>query len=184
MLDETLNKVLPDVIIAGVGRCGTTSLFRYLSAHPGVCPSRLKETAVLLSECATEVKVVESLYKDYFSHCEGQEGVLLEASPQYVLDPKNTASKINVLLPDSKVILILRDPIARLRSVYTSFSRMGALLDGLSFEDFLNELIGDAPRGRRVSDNDETNSLLLGEPDRGDYASILDAYVSKIHENG
>ncbi len=34
---------LPNLIIAGVGKAGTTSLFWYLSQHPGICASDVKE---------------------------------------------------------------------------------------------------------------------------------------------
>ncbi len=39
--------ILPNLIIAGVGKAATTSLFAYLSAHPDICPARVKEGRIL-----------------------------------------------------------------------------------------------------------------------------------------
>ncbi|HHP7245432.1 MAG TPA: sulfotransferase, partial [Elainellaceae cyanobacterium] len=41
---------LQPLIIAGLPRCGTTSLFRYLTAHPNVAPSYRKELNVFLGD--------------------------------------------------------------------------------------------------------------------------------------
>ena len=40
--------MLPNVIIAGTQKAGTTSLFRYLADHPSVCPSSIKEVDFFL----------------------------------------------------------------------------------------------------------------------------------------
>ena len=40
--------MLPNVIIGGTQKAGTTSLFRYLADHPSVCPSSIKEVDFFL----------------------------------------------------------------------------------------------------------------------------------------
>ena len=40
--------VLPNTIVAGAPKCGTTSVFRYLADHPEVCASNVKETRFLI----------------------------------------------------------------------------------------------------------------------------------------
>ena len=74
---------LPNLVIAGVGKAGTTSLFWYLSQHPDICASHEKEIRYFaaLTEGGSELPPLES-YAAHFRHCRG-ERYALEASPQY-----------------------------------------------------------------------------------------------------
>ncbi|GAB4524406.1 MAG: hypothetical protein Fur0018_07930 [Anaerolineales bacterium] len=71
------NKIV--AIIAGFPRCGTTALYRYLGAHPEICPSVVKETNFLVEHSNGAMRE----YADLFAHCRGMK-VWVEASPAYV----------------------------------------------------------------------------------------------------
>src|SRR5258707_7798728 len=47
---EQTRLLLPNLIIAGAPRCATTSLFRWLAAHPDVVVSHTKETRYLIDQ--------------------------------------------------------------------------------------------------------------------------------------
>jgi hypothetical protein len=109
------------LLICGAPKCGTTSLFRYLSDHPDICPGHRKETYFFAREfdLAKVCQVGETLedFEAYFSHCHSGSKLRLEATP-YTLYAKDAAQKISSLLQDAVVVFVLRDPIQRLISDY------------------------------------------------------------------
>jgi hypothetical protein len=120
----------PSFIVIGAGKCGTTSVYNYLDAHPNVFVSRVKETkffAVMgrnIEECKfTHGDHVFQNYinnrSEYFELFEDavKYTVSGEVSPQYLASP-TAALHIKDELPDTKIIAILRDPVARAFSSY------------------------------------------------------------------
>lgn len=113
---------LPNFIIIGAGKCGTTSLFHYLSQHPEIYMCPKKETFFFLEESnrAKNQKWggVQSLeeYRELFKDAP-ENAVIGEISTTYYSDP-NSAKAIHALLPDTKIIAILRDPSNRAFSDY------------------------------------------------------------------
>lgn len=118
----------PDFIIGGAQRAGSTALAEALSAHPDVSISDPKEPsyfATLFGSldytgpgdqwfAAQNVSNWES-YIDLFDNGASLVG---EASVMYLAIP-GTAAAIRERLPDVKIILILRDPLARARSAHS-----------------------------------------------------------------
>ncbi len=66
------NNKLANLIIAGVNKAGTTSLFYYLSAHPEICGSKDKETCYFLPLLYDQQVAPISEYEKQFSHCESE----------------------------------------------------------------------------------------------------------------
>jgi len=113
-----VNEPLPNLVIAGVEKAGTTSLFNYLGQHPDICASLVKELGFFLTEKRASNYMVS--FEDYarqFSHCQG-ERYRLEASPAYVSSGISIAREMKQTLDRPKVIVTLRDPTARLWSAY------------------------------------------------------------------
>jgi Sulfotransferase domain len=132
-------KPVPDFIIIGAQKAGTSSVFRYLEQHPQVFASRLKEPrffshlakveAGVAREHEEAVKTLES-YRGLFS---GSDGLLTgEASVAYLEIP-GTASVIKRHAPRVKLIVLLRNPADRSYSQYLMQSREGRNRD--SFEE-------------------------------------------------
>jgi hypothetical protein len=146
---KTADKYL---LICGAPKCGTTSLFRYLSDHPDICPSNRKETYFFAREfilnkvcqCGETLKDFES----YFSHCPSGSKLRLEGTP-YTLYAKDAARKISSLLQNSTVLFILRDPVQRLISDYNfSIQRGHVSAQNGTFQSFLDwqkRVTGDIP---------------------------------------
>lgn len=128
---------LPNLIIAGVGKAGTTSLFSYLGQHPEICPSDLKELNYFTSS-EGDGSHVSSLddYRRRFEHWDGQR-YLLEASPRYWFNPDTVIPAMQQTLDRPRVIIALREPAARLWSSYT-YLKSRARIDGsMSCDEFI-----------------------------------------------
>lgn len=67
---------LPNLIIGGVHNAGTTSLFVYLSKHPEVEASDIKEIGFIMSLRDGESLPPIEKYKSYFSHCKDERYVM------------------------------------------------------------------------------------------------------------
>ncbi len=115
-------RLLPDYIIFGARRCGTTSLYKYLIQHPSILPALTKETGYFDQWYAKG----KSWYRGHFPlrmHkrlCEKTRGgpvITGEASPSYFFDPLVPA-RIRALVPDVKLIALLRNPVDTIHSAY------------------------------------------------------------------
>ncbi len=129
---------LPNLLIAGVRKGGTTSLFHYLAQHPGICPSSVKSinryTPIVYGE-----QVTSSLdeYARHFRSWAGQPW-RLEASPTYFPGGRPLIDAVSADLPDLRVIIILREPVARLWSGYTYRQSKGLLPSNSNFDEVLD----------------------------------------------
>ncbi len=128
---------LPNFLVIGSGRAGTTSLYNYLGQHPEIYMSSIKETnfwAYLVEGLRDDeldragesiVFPVRSL-REYEGLFEGaaSEKAIGEISPRYMAS-KDTALAIAGHLPRVKLIAILRDPVERAYSSYLFHRRDG-----------------------------------------------------------
>jgi hypothetical protein len=132
---------LPDYLIIGTKRGGTTSMAAYLSAHPKVSPlfpHRLTPKGVrYFDEHATRG---ERWYRSHFATALVRGSPFKprklsgEASPNYLFTP-GAAERAAEVSPDAKVIVLLRDPVDRAWSHWRERVRRG--VEPLSFEDAL-----------------------------------------------
>ena len=120
---------LPNCIVIGAARCGTTSLHRYLGEHPEIYMCPLKETNYFAYEQETSTAdshafTITSLdqYKTLFKPGIDYK-VRGEASPRYLGCPQS-AERIHQLIPDVKLVVSLRNPADRAFSGYQMAVRM------------------------------------------------------------
>ena len=138
----------PDVIIAGAPKCGSTSLFHWLSAHPGVCASSVKETYFLMDKGYPLYRAENSIhehglqgYGEFFDHCRADKQLLLEATPDYLY--QKTALEVIASMPKSPITLfVLRKPSDRVYSLF-QFARnnVSSLPKSIDFETFVNAVM-------------------------------------------
>jgi Sulfotransferase domain len=107
-----------DVIIAGVNKAGTTSLFVSLSTHPDVAASSIKETRYFLPARYDELLAPESVWEGYFAGG-GDRPVRLEATPSYFYGAARVAEAMRARLVNPHVLLVLREPVSRAISFFT-----------------------------------------------------------------
>jgi len=102
---------LPDVIIPGVPKCGTTTLYDYLITHPSIQSSLTKEVFYFDRHFNEPL----SWYTGYWNKM--KDGITIDATPTY-MDSEVYIKRMCETVPNAKYIVILRDPIKRLISNY------------------------------------------------------------------
>lgn len=127
---------LPNLVIAGVVKAGTTSLFSYLSRHPDICCSSVKETCYFSGY--RYYKPIEPFekYQSYFSHC-GNQKYIMEATPGYFEGGVRVAEQLKKQVGNIKVIIVFRDPIDRILSFFKYHKSMVHLEQSLSFDEYI-----------------------------------------------
>lgn len=128
---------LANLLIAGVTKGGTTSLFRYLAQHPQVCPSDIKEPRYFESLMVGDELKPREEYGRHFAHCRG-ERYRMDGSPGYCEGGRVVAEAVNRLLPGARVIVSLRDPVQRCWSWYRFLQGDGRIPKQLSFAAFID----------------------------------------------
>jgi Sulfotransferase domain len=162
---------LPDLLVIGTHRGGTTSLQRYLDQHPCVLRNfpRAQDVKGVRYFDENFFRGVEwyrshfptTAYRRYAGRLHGGPVLSGDASPYYLFHPA-AAGRASKVVPEARIIVLLRDPIERAYSHWKRERRDGR--EPLEFED-----------------------AVAAEPDRlrGEVERILgdDRYYSYAHEN-
>ena len=126
-------RVLPNFIIIGSQKCGTSSLCTQLFEHPQILPARTKEVHYFDT---ADYDQGPGWYRAHFPRRSKlpKGSVTGEASPFYVFHP-HTPARSHALVPKAKIILMLRNPVNRALSHYHHQVRQER--ESLSFEEAL-----------------------------------------------
>ncbi|WP_449417981.1 tetratricopeptide repeat protein [Phormidium nigroviride] len=122
----------PDFIIIGSPRCGTTSLYKYITSHPQILAAAEKEIC-FFSEHFHRGKAWYDAH--FFPKIYPHKLLTGEATPTYLNHPL-AAQRLHESLPQVKLIIILRNPVARVFSHYQMWVRRGT--EKRSFEEAMN----------------------------------------------
>lgn len=172
-------RVLPDFLIIGAQKCGTSSLYRYLIEHPQAAPAARKEVHYFDWEYRRGTNWYRAHFpmaarKLVFRSLTGKRMVVGEASPYYLFHP-HAPGRVKALLPDVKLIALLRDPVERTLSAYQHQVRRGR--EPLSFEEALaQEAERLRPEIARLERDEDYNSVVhrnLAYLARGIYADQI-----------
>lgn len=137
-------RALPDSLIIGAQRCGTSSLVRHLARHAGVLKSLGRGEIHFFDRDAIYARGVD-WYRSRFplrsvvSLVErglGYAPRVLEKTPAYLFRPRATR-RMAELLPDARLIVLLRDPVERTWSNYHHALRENGL--ALRFEEVVEQ---------------------------------------------
>lgn len=166
---------LPNLIIAGVVKGGTTSLYTYLARHPDICCSSVKETCYFLKYRYGQwdaryhnVSDPYQQYQSYFQHYQNQK-YIMEATPAYFEGGKNVAQAIkNTLGDDVKIVIVLREPIQRLISFFKYKKTVLAIDKKLTLQAYINQCQS-LPFEERIKEENDTYWGIDG----GYYANYL-----------
>src|SRR5690242_3745935 len=151
-------RLLPDFLIIGAQKAGTTSLYNYLIEHPTILPARRKEVHFFDQHFQKGVSWYRSCFptttqKRYREQICREKVLTGEASPEYLFYP-HTAQKVAQLLPCIKLIVLLRNPVERAYSQYRHNIRWGH--ETLSFSEALDQ---EEERTREGRERAHTDSL-------------------------
>jgi hypothetical protein len=143
---------LPDFLIIGAQKAGTTSLASYLAAHPCVVSPRFKEVHYFDLNYGKGI----DWYRSHFplgrrrrlkSLLRGRRLRAGDATPYYLLHP-GVARRASDLIPAARIIILLRNPVDRAYSHYHHEVRLG--MEPLSFEEAIDaetqRIAGEAER--------------------------------------
>ena len=128
---------LPNFLLIGAAKSGTTSMYYYLKQHPDIYMSPTKEPKFFTME-GREInyqgpsderikKESVTTFEEYVKLFEGVSGerAIGEASTTYLSHLEGAAIKIQQTIPEVKLIAVLRHPADRAYSAYMHLRRMG-----------------------------------------------------------
>jgi hypothetical protein len=137
---------LPDFLILGAPKAGTTAIYHALKQHPGVFMPKQKELRFFAFEGKTvdkndpvNRKVVTDIetYRRHFSYAQDFQ-IRGEASPGY-LSSKEAPVRIKRMVPKARMVAILRNPVERAFSHFLFAIQQGYEPPGTKFLDALRE---------------------------------------------
>jgi len=135
------SRLLPDYIIIGTQRAGTTSLYKYLVRHPAVGHALTKELRFFDLHYDKGIgwyrsRFPSARHRSRVERTKGHPLLVGESSPDYLFHP-HAPGRVAALLPNVKLILLLRNPVDRAFSHYWHQSKRG--FEPLSFEDAIEQ---------------------------------------------
>ena len=134
-------RLLPDFILIGAQRSGTTSFFKHLCQHPEVHASFPKEVHFFTNNYHKGL----NWYRSHFplatwkikAERDGKQKFITgEATPYYLAHP-HAPQRASQVVPNALLIVLLRNPIDRAYSHYQHEVRMG--VESLSFDEALDK---------------------------------------------
>ena len=156
---------LPDFLIVGEMRCGSTTLWELLSRHPRVFFPSEKELHFFDNRNGSWDAGVDA-YAGHFASALADQ-LCGEATPDYLFHD-DACGRIRATVPDARLLVILRDPVARAWSHYWHNVRRGR--ETLSFDAAL------AAEATRLAGGDADVRAHFSYVARGHYVESLRRY--------
>jgi hypothetical protein len=123
---------LPDFLVLGAQKAGTTALYAYLGRHPQITGPSWKEVSYFDRHYARG----EGWYRGNFPNRARTRGKLVgEASPSYLFHPL-APQRVRTLVPEVRLVALVRNPVDRALSHYHHEVALGR--ERLSLEDALD----------------------------------------------
>ena len=182
-------RALPDFVVLGAMKAGSTSLYHAISQHPQVVEALRKGVHYFDSNTTRGLR----WYRAHFplrgelaaAGAPGRPALTGEASPSYLVHPR-APGNIADLLPETRLIAILRDPVRRAVSHYNHNARksqdQGQEREPLSFADAIaaeeDRLAGEVERMLADPTYDSVPFSRYSYKARGRYAEQLERYAA------
>jgi hypothetical protein len=133
-------RMLPDFLIIGAQKAGTTSLFNYLAAQPGIVAPFRKEIHYFSYEHVRG----ERWYRAFFPlRGSVPPGALTGEASTYYAFCRRAPARAARLVPGARLVLIARDPVERAFSQYNHSVRKG--FETRSFEEAIDREFAELP---------------------------------------
>lgn len=174
-------RLLPDFIIIGAQKSGTSSLFAYLTQHPNLSPSLIKEVHYFDHNFYEgndwyRTHFPSSLYRSFARRVLRREIAIYEASPSYLAHP-HVPQRVYDMIPNIKLIALLRNPADRAYSHY--HDRLRKNRETLSFEEAIrmDKRILSEYKGQENGDNYKLDEVHYSYLSRGIYVDQLKTWM-------
>ena len=179
-------RVLPDFFVIGPGRTGSTSLYHYLDQHPSLSKSAYDELGFFDVNFHLGLHWYRSLFPSIFTKYRIKSKtnffMTYDVTPSYIRRPWN-ARRIKNLFPNTKLIVILRNPVDRAYSHYKLLNRVFG--EVRSFDEIIKEEMNNISKWNVDSKDDNyfatkvEKSILA----RGFYAEQLSIWFELFSKN-
>lgn len=183
---QITDEVMPNFLIVGAAKSGTTSLYNYLSDHPDIFMSYpRKEPRFFVAEHFRDVQAENQRFEAHIRDvtvfdleeyrrlfaAAGSAKAVGEASVAYLYFYETAIANIRKHAGDIKIIIVLRNPVDRAYSAYSHFQR--DLNDPLTFEEAI---------AREEARMQENYLPLYRYIDQGRYFEQVKAYLEHFSE--
>jgi hypothetical protein len=176
-------RMLPDFLIIGAQKGGTTSLYRYLTQHPSVHEAFEKEVRYFNDHFDEGVNWYRAhfptrLYQSLMTSRLGTRLLSGEGEPSYLANPV-APQRVVELTPRVKLIVMLRNPVDRAYSHYQH--RFTRNREARSFEEVVNadkEVLKNGWGGLPTGDYKRLGHLHYSYLPRGMYADQIKAWMA------
>ncbi len=184
-------RVLPDLILIGAGKSGTTSLFNYLNEHSCIVKPAYKEIGFFDDNFHLGLNWYRSLFPTKFTkhNIETKYGNFLtfEETPWYIYRPW-VIKRIHDILPSVKILALLRNPVDKAYSHYNMDKTLKPARKTIkSFDEIIEDDI------KNISKYEETHKKITDESfndlvqnsylARGFYAKQLKPWFKAFNRN-
>jgi len=174
-------RVLPDFLVIGVKRCGTTSLFHNLPKHPSILNSHHDGIGFFNDNYQLGVNWYRSFFPTIFSKNKTirkyGDCKTFDVTTRYIEDG-TTAKKIKKIIPNAKIIVMLRNPVDR---AYSQFNvSVKEKVETRNFHDAISEEIDDLENNNMNKENFEIAKNEFDYIKKGMYASQLKPWFDTI----
>ena len=133
-------RVIPDFLVIGAKRCGTTSLYQHLPEHPCISKSPYDNMGFFNDNFHLGVNWYKSFFPTTFTRNKMKskfgDFLAFDVTTKY-MEEESTANNVYQTKPNMKIIIILRNPVDRAYSQYHLSVRQTA--ERRSFEDVVEE---------------------------------------------
>lgn len=143
---------LPDFIIMGAPKCGTTSIANYLNDHPQICLSSLKEPNVLMDQDSIYYEARRPNYNSVGLDC--YDALFQACSPEQLcfessvnnMYQKTALAAIAAMPQTPQLFFVLRSPIERVYSMFQfAKNNVSRISKDFSFSEFIQMIETDDP---------------------------------------
>jgi hypothetical protein len=123
--------MLPNLVVIGAQKCGTSTLHDLLSQHPQVCMSAVKELNFFTWHWERGV--------DWYAAQFDDAPVRGESTPEYTTQPgwPEVPARIAATIPDARLVYLTRDPVGRIVSQWLHATSAGVWND--SFDETVRD---------------------------------------------
>lgn len=182
--------ILPNIIIAGVPKTGTSSLFDWLVAHPDVSGSSIKETFYLMDQDNPLIKPKLNYYTNglegyqtYFKHCPPESRFIVEGTTHYLY--QKTALEVLATFPQQPhIIVMLRKPSARIYSSYQfTQNNLGRLDRNITFSKLIDIIQNQPLETLKKSCHPVSAYVLKNDIKYSCYIDYLDQWLAKFPQD-
>ncbi len=161
----------PSFLIIGAPKCGTSSLYSYITEHPNVISPLLKEINFFNKNFSKGI----NWYLSHFALLPEGKYVTGEATPLYLYH-SDTPERVSDCFPDVKLIIILRNPVDRAISDYYHRARNKRLK--MTFEEVFSPRLSEFQGVTNILENEnylmDKNEIIW----RGMYFSFVEKWMN------